>query len=215
MSSPRPLKDLPPLRPGPKYPADPLVAMSMFKQGKDPANVSLRRLIRRLDKAGIPYAVMGGLAVYVHGYHRFTDDVDVLLTREGFEEFRRRYIPKNYDLVAGRPRRFIDKQNQVTVDFLLTGLYRGFKGPGPIAFPNPESVRQEINSVPYINLVTLVQLKLAVRRYQDFADVSHLIRANSLDESFLDRLHPSVRQDFIECLEENRREEEYEARPEE
>jgi hypothetical protein len=41
--------------------------MSMFKQGQDPANVALRRLTRRLVKAGIPYAVMGGLAVYVHG----------------------------------------------------------------------------------------------------------------------------------------------------
>ena len=39
-----------------------------------------------------------------------------------------------------------------------------------------------------------------------------LIRFNDLDESFADRLHPSLRRDYIECLEEKRREEEYEAR---
>ena len=39
-----------------------------------------------------------------------------------------------------------------------------------------------------------------------------LIRVHNLDESFLPRLHTSVHQDFIECLEEKRREEEYEAR---
>jgi hypothetical protein len=200
---------------GPVYPSDPLVAMSMFKQGKDPANVSLRRLIRRLVKAQIPYAVMGGLAVYAHGYRRFTDDVDVLLTLEGLAEFRRRFVPNNYEPVAGRRRRFIDKQNKVTVDLLVTGLHPGFTPfTGPITFPDPDAVRQEINSISYINFVTLIQLKLAARRHQDFGDVVNLIGANDVDESFLERLHPSVRQDFIECLEEKRRQDEYDAREE-
>jgi hypothetical protein len=63
-----------------------------------------------------------------------------------------------------------------------------------------------------VDLPTLIQLKLAARRYQDFADVVNLIRANNLDESFQGKLHPSVQGDFIECLEEKRREDEYEAR---
>jgi hypothetical protein len=40
----------------------------------------------------------------------------------------------------------------------------------------------------------------------------NLIGANRLDESFMSRLHPSVHRDFIECLEEKRREDEYERR---
>jgi hypothetical protein len=55
-------------------------------------------------------------------------------------------------------------------------------------------------------------LKLAARRWRDFADVVELIRFNDLDESFLSRVHPSVHKDFIECLEEKRREDEYDAR---
>jgi hypothetical protein len=58
----------------------------------------------------------------------------------------------------------------------------------------------------------LVQLKLAARRYSDFGDVVFLIRVHNLDESFAEQLHPSVRRDYIECLEEKRREDEYEAR---
>jgi hypothetical protein len=69
-----------------------------------------------------------------------------------------------------------------------------------------------IRNIRFVNLETLIQLKLAARRYQDFADVVSLIRAHDLDESFADRLHPSVRRDYIECLEEKRREDEYEAR---
>jgi hypothetical protein len=151
--------------------------------------------------------------VYVHGYRRFTDDVDVLLTRTGFEEFRRRFVPKNYEPVPPRPRRFTDRQNQVTVDVLITGLHPGFAPfTGPITFPDPEKVRQEINSIPYIDLITLIQLKLAARRHQDFGDVVNLISANNLDESFKQNLHPVIQQDFIECLEEKRRQDEYEAR---
>jgi hypothetical protein len=63
-----------------------------------------------------------------------------------------------------------------------------------------------------VNLPTLIQLKLAARRYTDFGDVVNLINVHDLDESFLERLHPSVHRDFIECLEEKRREDEYEAR---
>jgi hypothetical protein len=133
----------------------------------------------------------------------------VLLTPEGFEEFRRRFVPKHYEPVAGRRRRFTDKQSGVTVDILVTGHYPGRGTPGPIAFPDPHDVGHVINSITYIDLVTLIQLKLAARRYQDFADVVNLIRENQLEDVFLDRLHPSVRQDFIECLEEKRREDDY------
>jgi hypothetical protein len=63
-----------------------------------------------------------------------------------------------------------------------------------------------------VDLPTLVQLKLAAGRYQDFADVVNLIRENHLDESFQQQLAPSIHGDFIECVEEMRREDEYEAR---
>jgi hypothetical protein len=39
-----------------------------------------------------------------------------------------------------------------------------------------------------------------------------MIRIHELDEQFTKRLHPSLRQDFIECLEEKRREDDYQAR---
>jgi hypothetical protein len=41
--------------------------------------------------------------------------------------------------------------------------------------------------------------------------VVDLIRANNLDESFMSQLHQSVRKDFVECLEEKRREDTYES----
>jgi hypothetical protein len=184
----------------------------MFFQGKDEVHKSMRRVAKRLEKAGISYAIMGGLAVYAHHYRRTTDDLDILLSVEGFQEFTKRFVPKHYAPVTGRSRRFVDRANGITLDFLVTGLFPGTGQRGPISFPDPALVRETIEKYQVINLPTLIQLKLAARRYQDFADVVALIGVNNLDESFLDRLHPSVHRDYIECLEEKRREDEYEAR---
>jgi hypothetical protein len=196
----------------PAYPTDPLTAIALFHRGRDPAHLSLRRLVRKLQKAGIIHAIVGGMAVYVHGHRRMTDDVDVLLTPAGFTEFKRLFVPKHYEQVPGRSRRFVDRANGVILDVLLTGLHAGLGKPGPITFPDPRAVRELKGKVYYIDLGSLMQLKLAARRHQDFADVVNLIVVHNLDESFLNKLHPSLRQDFIECLEEKRREEEYETR---
>ncbi len=186
--------------------------ISLFFQGRDEVHKTMRRLAKRLEKANIPYVVVGGMAVFAHQYRRTTKDVDFLMTQDGFDEFLRLFVPKHYAPIPKRPRRFIDEVNKVTVDFLVTGHFPGSGKPGPISYPDPADVSQTIEKIQVVNLPNLVQLKLAARRYQDFADVVNLIRFNQLGESFLKKIHSSVQGDFIECLEEKRREEEYEAR---
>jgi aminoglycoside-2''-adenylyltransferase len=191
---------------------DRIRSVDRFFQENDPVHKTMRRIVKQLTKAKIPYAIVGGMAVNVHGHQRTTDDLDVLLTADGLAEFRKRFVPKYYETHPRLPRRFTDRKNEVTIDFLLTGLYPGNGRPGPICFPDPAAASQTIEEMQVLDLATLIQLKLAARRHQDFADVISLIRAHQLDESFGDRLHPSVRSEYIECLEEKRREDEYEAR---
>jgi len=189
-----------------------LKEIGMFFQQKDPVHKAMKRLVKRLKKASIAYAIMGGMAVNAHGHQRTTADVDLLVTAEGLAEFRRRFVPKNYDTIPQRTRRFTDRTTQVTIDFLVAGLYPGSGKPGAIAFPDPNAVSENIAEKCVVNLMTLIQLKLAAQQYQDFADVVSLIRVHNLDEAFGARLHPSVRRDYIECLEEKRREDDYEER---
>jgi len=191
---------------------DRLKEIDMFFQGKDPVHQTMRRLARRLEKAGISYAIVGGMAVNAHRYRRTTGDVDFLMNAGGFEEFRRRFAEKTYSGVRGRPLRFRDRLSGVTIDILVTGLFPGSGKPGPIAYPDPEEVSETIDRFQVVDLRTLIELKLAARRYRDFGDVVELIRFNDLDESFGRRLHLSVRGDYVECLDEKRREDLYEAR---
>ena len=39
----------------------------------------LFKLVEALEAAGLPYAVCGGIAVAIHGYPRFTQDIDLLI----------------------------------------------------------------------------------------------------------------------------------------
>lgn len=191
---------------------DRIKEIDMFFQKNDPVHKTMRRVVKQLVKAKIPYAIVGGMAVNAHGHKRTTDDLDVLLTADGLAEFRKRFVPKHYDTHPQLPRRFTDRKSEVTIDFLLTGLYPGSGRPGPISFPHPTTASQTIEDMQVLDLATLIQLKLAARRHQDFADVVNLIRVQQLDEAFGERLHPSVRGNYIECLEEKRREDEYNAR---
>ncbi len=39
---------------------------------------TLRRIAQRLGELKVPYAIAGGMALFAHGFRRFTEDVDVL-----------------------------------------------------------------------------------------------------------------------------------------
>lgn len=184
----------------------------MFFQKRGREHQTMRRLVRRLEKAGISYALVGGMAVNAHRAERTTKDVDVLMTQEGLDRFRHEFVGRTYEQVEGRQRRFRERQSGVTVDVLVAGHYPGRGPKGPFPFPHPDAASEEIEQARVVTLPQLIQLKLAARRYSDFGDVVLLIQVHNLDESFLDKLHPSVRQDFIECLEEKRREDDYIAR---
>src|SRR5438132_745770 len=84
--------------------------VGMFFAGKDEVHKTLRRIVKRLDKANIPYAIVGAMALVAHRYRRTTTDVDILLNAEGFTEFQKRFVPRYYAR-TNRKRRFVDRSN--------------------------------------------------------------------------------------------------------
>lgn len=189
-----------------------LSEIAMFFEGNDAVHETMRRVAAALDRSGIAYAIVGGMAVNAHRHARTTRDVDLLLAPDGFASFKRLVAAGEFEALAGRARRFRDPGTGVTFDILVSGQFPGSGAPGPIAFPEPSGVAEVIDNLRVVNLATLVELKLAARRYRDFADVVSLIRENNLDEAFAARLHPAVRTDYLTCVDERRREDEYEAR---
>jgi hypothetical protein len=94
--------------------------IDIFFDGTSEVHQTMRRVVAKLADANIPYAIVGGMALNAHNYRRTTDDMDFLLTTEGFAAFVRLYGDSDFDRVHGWGRRFRDRPNGVTFDILLT-----------------------------------------------------------------------------------------------
>ena len=177
-----------------------------FFQGEGETHHTLKKITQKLAELGIDYVVVGGMAMFQHGYRRFTEDVDLLVTREGLKEVHRKLDPLGYVPPFQRSKNLRDTEHGVKIEFLVTGEFPGDGKPKPVAFPIPSSVADEIGGIRYISLQALIELKLASgitnpERMRDLADVIELIKARSLSADFADALNPFVREKYRQLWE--------------
>lgn len=177
-----------------------------------PQRRTVQRLAKRLHAAGIDYALIGSMALEAHGLLPRADNVALLLRPEGVDEFRRRFVPRSYQEVVGRRHTYTERRSQVVVRFAVSGMIPGAWPDGQVPFPDPAEVSLNIDNVNVADCTSLIAINLAARRPQYLADTVELIRLKRLDESFAEQLHPSLRPDFLRCLEAVRREDEFNAR---
>ena len=171
--------------------------------GTSDVHAALAKVTRRLQELGIPYAVVGGMAVNAHGLQRATVDVDLLVTPDGLRRFKTASLGVGWIERFPGSRGVRDAENRVPIDFLLTGGIPGDGTPRGVEFPDPTEVAIELAGTRYLTLAKLVELKLASGlsapdRPRDFDDVIQLIRLHGLGEHFADGLHPYVREKFVE-----------------
>jgi hypothetical protein len=145
-----------------------------------------RRVSAIFRDAGIDAAVIGGVAVFLHGYERTTMDVDVF--------------------VPGPTKRAADALKDAGLKFIApTREFRSGKVPvhlvdSTIAKPAPAK-RSTIEDVVTVSLADLINLKLQsgtanIARTQDIADVIGLIRANRLNGAFAAKVSKPLRSEF-------------------
>ncbi len=183
-----------------------LKELDMFHTGMGKVQKTLEAIARALEEENIDYAIVGGMALYAHGYQRETVDVDILITPEGLKAFTELLVGKGYrPAFEGARKKFRNTLTNVRVEFLTTGEYPGDGKPKPIAFPKPSDVSVVMDGFRIINLPGLITLKLASGmtnpdRLKDLADVQELIRNARLNERIAEELHPYVRGKFLELL---------------
>lgn len=173
-----------------------------FFMEKSSVHLAMANLARLLEAEGIPYAIVGAMALNAWGYRRVTVDVDVLLTREGLERFRRRALGRGYVEKFPGSKGVRDTAQGVTIDVLLAGDYPGDGLPKPVRFPDP-SEAERVGEVRILSLRRIVELKLASgisapHRLKDLADVLELIRAAKLPRELAGSLDETVRAKYRE-----------------
>ena len=165
--------------------------------------LALKHIAQRLSALEIPYAVIGGMAMFRHGYRRFTEDVDILVTKDDLKKIHQKLEGLGYLPPHRNSRHLRDTEYGVKIEFFQTGDYPGDGLEMPLAFPDPQAVAFEADGIRFIKLENLIDLKLAsgmtgAGRLKDLADVLELIKLLNLPLEFVDRLHPYVREKFQE-----------------
>ncbi len=174
-----------------------------FFMGEADVQRALERLARLLDEKGIPYAVIGAMALNEWGYRRVTVDVDVLLAPDGLQSLKDEVLGRGYVEKFPGSRGLRDTEAGVNIDVILAGEYPGDGRPKPVVFPHPAQAAIRGRRVALLPLPQLIELKLASglsapHRLKDLADVLELIRILSLPKGMAESLDTSVRAKYEE-----------------
>ncbi|MBC8030724.1 MAG: nucleotidyltransferase family protein [Pyrinomonadaceae bacterium] len=178
-----------------------------YFMGQGSLNNTVARLTTDLKEHGIDYMVIGAVALLAHGYPRFTEDIDLVLTPEGLEAFHRELIGLGYvPAFPGARKRLRSTRDGVIIEVMTTGEYPGDGKPKPVSIPEPSTASTEIAGVQVVTFEKLIELKLASgmtapHRLKDLADVQELIKFRGLQKDFAERLDPYVRDKFFELYE--------------
>lgn len=176
---------------------------SRFFEGKGRVQEALSKITRKLNDFGVPYCVVGGMALFLHGYRRLTEGVDILVTRDGLKEIHAKLDDLGYLPPFDHSKNLRDTDLGVRIEFLIAGEYPGDGKPKPVAFPDPTTSGVEVDGIAYLSLPRLVELKLAsgmtnISRMRDLSDVLELIKARGLLLAFAEELDPFVRDKYRE-----------------
>lgn len=175
-----------------------------YLMGQGKLNNTLSRLAADLKSRGIDYVVIGAVALFAHGYRRFTEDIDLVLTVEGLQRFHSELVGLGYvPAFPGARKRLRSTLDGVSIEVMTAGEYPGDGKPKPVTMPAPKEAAIEIDGIQYLTLEKLIELKLASGmtapdRLKDLADVQELIKIRELPEGFAERLDPYVREKFLE-----------------
>ena len=148
-------------------------------------------LIHLLDRHGVPFVVIGGHAVTVHGYPRATEDTDVVFLRSpaseehllsALQEVHAAWVSNEKDTDTGEARRipvdlpFIKSRSTL---WLITDM--GFLDifdhlPGLPGTPVEDLLRDAlvIDGIRYASRRMLLLMKAAAGRPKDLLDVAEL-----------------------------------------
>lgn len=175
-----------------------------FFMGEGILNETLRRVARDLENHGIEYSLIGAVALNNYGYRRFTEDIDLLLTREGLEKFQNELVGLGYrPAFEGATKKFRTTEENVSVEIIVAGEFPGDGRAKPVVFPNPVENQTEIDGIKTLTLEKLIELKLASgmtapHRLKDLADVQEIIKIKSLAAGYAEKLNPYVREKYLE-----------------
>ena len=171
-----------------------------FFMGDSSVHKALAKLVATLERDNIPYAIVGAMALNAYGHRRVTEDVDVLMTREGLAAFKARNLGLGYVEKFKGSKGLRDTEFSIGVDVIFVGEYPGDGKPKPVRFPDP-SEAELLGAMRLLPVHRFIELKLASglsaeHRGKDLVDVQELVKSANLPLTLGELLDPSVRPEY-------------------
>ncbi|MCC7338070.1 MAG: hypothetical protein IT422_23515 [Pirellulaceae bacterium] len=157
-----------------------------------------------LSQANFAHSICGGAAVCLHGYHRNTTDVDLIIRPAVRNEVRD--LLESVGCRWDAERKKLVSPNGVAIQFLFSGDKAGRGSEVAISDPEGDLNVEVIKGLSVVRLSRLIEMKIACgmanqrRTHKDFADVVELIVVRKLDGSFARFLHKTLRSTYRELV---------------
>jgi hypothetical protein len=138
--------------------------------------------VEALNRAGVPYALCGGMAVVLHGYPRLTRDIDLLIRPEELEAAKAALASVGYSLPGGlipfdtggpHERKVFRLSKRIgedllTIDLLLLPPFL------KDVWKDRESYEVDGIPVTVVDRNGLIAMKKIAGRHQDLSDIENL-----------------------------------------
>jgi hypothetical protein len=143
------------------------------------------------------------MAFFFHGYRRFTEYVEILVTRDGLQEIHAKLGGQGYLSPVADGKTLRDAESGVRIEFLVAGEHPPGGKSTPVTLPDPMSVGLVLEGIPFVGVPSLLDMKLASAlsspwRVCYLADAVELIRVLKLPADVVDQLNPFVREKYRE-----------------
>lgn len=166
----------------------------MLNELTDGRDETMRALRDESASLGIPFVIVGGVAVILYGYERTTKDRDILVSyRDAKRLGEHLWDHPDWERLEIREYAFVYKPTGMSVDFLV-GMDLMSLGQ-PYCFPEPSEVEigGQFENIPLIGLHDLLFLKVVAGRPRDQVDVMELVKLHLPEiqpERILSKLDP-------------------------
>lgn len=157
-----------------------------------------------LRHADVAHAVIGGVAVCLHGYQRNTVDLDLLVRRDDAVTIRDVLEVSGFEWHPATSE-FLSSGG-IPLHLVMAGDRAGDDSEVPLPDPSDPAAVVELEGLPVLALERLIETKIACgsgnlrRTHKDFADVVELIALHGLSRADARRLDRSVRKTFRELV---------------
>lgn len=142
----------------------------------------LLEAVRALNRAGVPYALCGGMAVVLHGYPRLTRDIDLLIRPQELEAAKTALATAGFSIPGGLIPFDIGRPHERKVFRISKRIGKDLLAIDLLLLPHflkdvwedRETYKLDAVPITVVNRIGLISMKKIAGRHQDLSDIENL-----------------------------------------